>query len=114
MPEDSNGQEQTTPQPGQAATYVLDRFEDEAWAVLEDEAGHTFNVPRFWLPSDLGEGDVLVVEQQEIVSEDELSFATHYRGLDIYVDKEATEARKDRAKDLRNRLSKGPSGDLEL
>ena len=105
---------ETTPQLSEAATYVFDRLEDGGWAILEDEAGHTFNVPRFWLPGDLKEGDVVVVEQQELVSEDEADFAVGYRGLDIYVDPDATAARRDHARNLRDHLPKGPSGDLEL
>ena len=125
MPEDSKpplptGNDEQDAQPVRhppdaplAATYVLDRFEDNL-AVLADEAGRSFNVPRFWLPRGLSEGDVVVVELQEIVSEDDLDFATHYRGLDLYVDQEATDARRDRARDLRERLPKAPAGDLEL
>ena len=97
-----------------AATYVLDRFEDNGLAVLEDEAGRSFNVPRFWLPRGLSEGDVVVVELQDVISEDDLDFATHYRGLDLYVDQAATDARRNRARDLRERLPKAPAGDLEL
>ena len=96
------------------ATYILDRFEDNGWAVLEDENGISFNIPRFWLPDDLAEGDVVVVEQQELLSEDEADFATGYRGLDIYTDQEATQQRRERARDLRDRLAKGPTGDLDL
>ena len=115
MPEDSETHEQEpAAQPSETATYVLDRFEDGDLAVLEDETGHTFNVPRFWLPSDLKEGDVVVVEQQELVSEDEADFAVGYRGLDIYVDPDATAARREHARDRRDRLPKGPSGDLKL
>ena len=116
MHEDSDTYEpnEVTPQPSEATTYVLDRFEDGGWAVLEDEAGHTFNVPRFWLPGELSEGDVVVVEQQEIISEDEAGFAVGYRGLDIYVDSDATAARREHARNFRDRLPKGPSGDLDL
>ena len=70
--------------------------------------------PASWLPTDLKEGDVVVVEQQELVSEDELSFATGYRGLDLYVDSDATAARREHARNLRDRLPHSPSGDLEL
>ena len=96
------------------ATYVVDHLEDNGWVVLEDEQGHTFNLPRFWLPSELAEGDVVVVEQQELISEDGLDSQLGYRGLDIYVDTDATKARKERAKDRRDRLPKGPEGDLSL
>ena len=109
----SEQNESTIDQDG-SASYILDRFEDNGWAVLEDEDGISFNVPRFWLPDDLAEGDVVVVEQQELLSEDEAYFTTGYRSLDIYTDKEATQARQDRAKELRDSLSKGPQGDLSL
>ena len=39
--------------------YIIDRFEDAAWAVLEDQQGKTFLVPRRWLPTQAREGDVV-------------------------------------------------------
>jgi hypothetical protein len=39
--------------------YTIDRFEGVGWAVLEDEHGQTFTVPREWLPSTAREGDAL-------------------------------------------------------
>ena len=114
MQEDSETYEQESPPQPSAATYVVDRLEDNNLVVLEDEAGHTFNVPRFWLPTDLKEGDVVVVEQQEVISEDEADFAVGYRGLDIYVDADATVARHEHARNLRDRLPKRPEGDLKL
>ena len=71
-------------------------------------------MPRTWLPSELSKGDVVVVEQQELISGDEAGFATSYRGLDVYVDPAATQARREHANDLRDRLPKGPEGDLSL
>ena len=106
--------DQAEPKPPPNATYILDRFEDNGWAVLEDENGISFNIPRFWLPDDLAEGDVVIVEQQELLSEGGADFATGYRGLDIYTDQEATRQRRERDKDLRDRLAKGPTGDLDL
>ena len=98
----------------EAASYVVDRLEDADLVILEDEQGRSLTVPRAWLPNELGEGDVVVVEQQELISEDEAGFTTSYRGLDVYVDHAATQARRERADDLRNSLPKGPEGDLSL
>ena len=33
--------------------YVIDRFEDNGWTVLERSDGETFNVPKEWLPKRL-------------------------------------------------------------
>jgi hypothetical protein len=93
--------------------YVLERYEDGNWAVLEREDGATFNVPRAWLPSNAKEGDVLVVEKLPDLStydlEDEPSST-----LDIFVDEEETNRRRQKAKAARASLPKGPEGDLEL
>ena len=43
--------------------YVVDRFEG-TWAVLEDEQGKTFLLPRRWLPTQAGEGDVVIETAQ--------------------------------------------------
>jgi hypothetical protein len=92
--------------------YVLERYEDGEWAVLEREDGATFMVPRFWLPK-AREGDVLIVQQLPDLSAyglgDEPSST-----LDIYVDEAETARRKAAASALRARLPKGPEGDLEL
>ena len=83
--------------------YVLERFE-EAWAVLEAAAGETFKVPRSWLPSTAKEGDVLSVSL-ESGDESNLRFA---------VDLAETDARRQRANELRESLPQGPEEDLEL
>jgi hypothetical protein len=99
------------PEP-RVTAYVLERYEDGVWAVLERGDGATFMVPRFWLP-EAREGDVLIVEKLPDLSayglEDEPSST-----LDIYVDEAETARRKAAARDLRARLPRGPEGDLEL
>ena len=100
------------PEP-QTDSYVLERFEDNDWAVLERDDGESFNVPRFWLPKNASEGDVLVVEVLPELSEygleDEPSST-----LDIYVDEKETRGRKEAARGIRGALPKGPEGDIEL
>ena len=44
--------------------YTVGRFEGTQWAVLEDEQGGTFLVPRRWLPTQAREGDVVIEAQQ--------------------------------------------------
>lgn len=44
--------------------YTIDRFEGSEWAVLEDEQGTTFLVPRRWLPTQARERDVVVEAEQ--------------------------------------------------
>lgn len=85
------------------AAYVLDRVEDGAWAVLEPEdEGAALELPRGWLPHEASEGDVVVVEL-------EADGLVRFR-----VDAEAREKRRDRLRELRDEIPRGPSGDLEL
>jgi hypothetical protein len=44
--------------------YTIDRFEGPEWAVLQDEQGTTFLVPRRWLPTQARERDVVVEGDQ--------------------------------------------------
>jgi len=85
--------------------YVIDRFEDGGWAVLEVEAGVTFNVPKGWLPEGTEEGDVLQVTLEGGAEESGVRFA---------VNPVATEERRQSAAELRESLPKAPEGDLEL
>ena len=40
---------------------IIDRFEGD-WAIIETENRHTFNLPRFVLPSGIKEGDVISIQ----------------------------------------------------
>jgi hypothetical protein len=86
--------------------YVIDRFEGPAWAVLEDEEGKTFLVPRRWLPTNAGEGDI-VVETSQPPDNDTVS-------LNLQLDPAAREERLARLKAQRDQLPKGPKGDVKL
>jgi len=44
--------------------YTIDRFEGSGWAVLQDDQGQTFLVPRRWLPTEAREGDVVIETEQ--------------------------------------------------
>jgi hypothetical protein len=44
--------------------YTIDRFEGTDWVVLADEQKRTFLVPRRWLPTQAGVGDVVVEAEQ--------------------------------------------------
>ena len=44
--------------------YTINRFEGTDWAVLADEQGSTFLVPRRWLPTQACEGDVVKEAEQ--------------------------------------------------
>ena len=90
-------------------TYVVDRFEDNNWVVLEREDGETFNVPRGWLSTYLKEGDVLKVKRLEDLRE---GVVQHFLYLEI--DEEAVESRREQARLKRDELVKGPSGDIDL
>ena len=52
--------------------YTIDRFEGTGWAVLADEQGTTFLMPRRWLPANAREGDV-VIEGQQVPNDDTVS-----------------------------------------
>jgi DUF3006 family protein len=87
-------------------SYTIDRFEDGDWAVLEDDQGRTFSLPRRWLPAEAREGDVLKVDYQKA----EPAVET----LRLELDPAAREERLDRARQARNRLRRGPKGDFSL
>ena len=86
--------------------YIIDRFEGPAWAVLEDEQGKTFLVPRRWLPTDAREGDV-VNEVEQAPDADTVS-------LRLDLDPKAREERLANLKRLRDQLPRGPKGDVSL
>ncbi len=87
------------------AQYVIDRFEDNGWAVLERDDGQTFNVPLEWLPEGAQEGHVLslVIEPQPQTAR-----------LRFDIDRETTERRVEEARGLRESLPKGPRGNIDL
>lgn len=88
------------------ARYTIHRFEGTAWAVLEDEQGKTFLVPRRWLPTNARESDV-VVETDQAPENDTVS-------LNLQLDPAAREERLAKLKAQRDRLPQGPNGDLKL
>ena len=92
-----------------AFTYVVDRFEDNDWVVLEREDGETFNVPRGWLSAHLKEGDVLKVKRLEDLRE---GVVQHF--LYLLTDEEAAASRREQARLKRDELAKGPSGEIDL
>ncbi len=84
--------------------YIIDRFTDRGFAVLEGEDGG-LDLPRDLLPPGAREGDVLTVEGDLTHGEPDIAIA---------IDKEATAQRRATLRDKRNRLRRGPSGDLKL
>jgi hypothetical protein len=91
------------------ASFVIDRFEDGGFAVLEAEDGRTFPVPRDWLPEGCAEGDVLSI--RPAAGEADTPGAIR---LEIRRDPEATRARLEEAKAIRDRLPRGGDGDIAL
>jgi hypothetical protein len=85
-------------------TYLIDRFEDNGWTVLETDDRETIDVPRSHLPPEAREGDALVE-----LPEDERQGEVRYA-----VDRELTDQRRQEAEALRASLSTVPDGDLEL
>lgn len=86
--------------------YVVDRFEGNEWAVLEDERGRTFTVPRNWLPSGGREGDVLRASDQDAGAE--------ARSIKFELDSAAREQQLGKARELRDRLPRAPKEDVSL
>jgi hypothetical protein len=88
--------------------YVVDRFEDRGWVVLEDPEGASFPVPRDWLPAATAEGDVLVASVSGEGAEG--------KGASVRfgLDPEERAKRMENIVAIRDRLKQGPSGDLEL
>jgi hypothetical protein len=84
--------------------YTIDRFEGE-WAVLENDQAQTFQVPRAWLPADAREGDVLAATE-----EGQQGTAT----LQFRLDPAMREERLTDARASRDRLPRGPKGDIAL
>jgi hypothetical protein len=85
--------------------YVIDRFEDHGWAVLEDPQGRTFQVPRDWLPDSAREGDVVLVTR-------ELAPDAHL--LRFMVDATGRDERLSDATRRRDALPRGPKGDISF
>lgn len=86
--------------------YIIDRFEGTDWAVLEDEQERTFLVPKRWLPTNAREGDV--------VRETEQSPDTDTISLRLQLDQGARDEYVARMQQKRDRLPKGPPGDVKL
>ena len=87
------------------AHYVIDRFEDQEWAVLERDDGLTFNVPLGWLPEEAQEGHVLGLSFER---------GKKISTLHLFLDAEETRRRLEGARERREGLPKGPQGDIEL
>jgi hypothetical protein len=87
------------------ALYVIDRFEDGGWAVLERQDGLGFNVPVEWLPQEAREGDIL---RLATTPEGKASY------LRFKIDEAATEEQREHVEEIRSRLPRGPEGDIEL
>jgi hypothetical protein len=86
--------------------YTVDRREG-TWVVLEDESGSTFQVPMVWLPAEAREGDVVRVTAQPDST----------RSAPIWLFELAPELREARRRDAtmqRQKLPRGPEGDLSL
>ncbi len=90
----------------QRLQYGVDRIEDGGWVVLEDGDARTFTVPRSWLPAEVREGDVVSVSPEED--------AEGVRCMRFVIDPAARQERLEEAQRRRDRLPKGPKGDVSL
>jgi hypothetical protein len=86
--------------------YTIERFEGTEWAVLQDDRGSSFNLPRSWLPLGAREGDVLRASAADT--------RPGSASVSFELDQEAREERLRRARSLRDRLPRSPKGDVSL
>ena len=86
--------------------FTIDRFEGPAWAVLEDELARARTVPRSWVPPGAREGDVLSAP------DDLPTDPMQVPRLDL--DPTATADRRRLMQERRDRLPRGPSGNIRL
>jgi hypothetical protein len=84
---------------------MIDRFEGDEWAVLEDECGNTFNVPHEWLPENAQKGDLLNVSGVD---------AAGAHLLRLTLDTDGREERLAKAARQREALPTGPRRDIKL
>lgn len=109
-PETHGGHMNSNPAPADspapsAPVWIVDRIEEGQWAVLESpELGHV-TVPLHWLPSGVHEGVALRLEHTVTSEAATLKFLVDLGG-----------AAEQRARNLaaRQRIQRGPGGDLEL
>jgi hypothetical protein len=85
--------------------YTIDRLENGEWAVLEDEQGRTFTVPRAWLPGGVREGDIIAVSDAP---------GGDARLLRFVIDQHERDERLAEARRRRAQLPRGPKGDVSL
>lgn len=86
--------------------WIVDRFEGDV-AVVEVDGERFLELPRWLLPSDAGEGDVIAVA----VAADE----SGRRTVELRVDRDATErAREEAARLIEELRRRDPGGDVEL
>lgn len=84
---------------------VVDRFEGEL-AVVQVNGGRLLDLPRWLLPPDTREGDVVEVTRIARAGS---------AGLQVHVDRAATDRAEERARQLLEELkNKDPGGDLGL
>lgn len=85
---------------------VVDRFEGDL-AVVEDEEGRFFDLPRWFLPAAVREGDVVVVREWDE--------QTDTRRVEVRVDPIAAEAGRGEARAILDRIGRrDPGGNLDL
>lgn len=86
--------------------WIVDRFEGEV-AVVEVDGDRIVDVPRWLLPTEAGEGDVIVVRVD--ADDDGRKLA------ELRVDREATERAREEARRLVDELRRrDPGGDIQL
>jgi hypothetical protein len=91
--------------------WTIDRFEEDEWAVLENDDGESVRVPASWLPSAACEGQVLRLEHG---AEEGLHAQPTSVQLRFSLDEAETERRRAQTEEIRRSLPPGPEGDIDL
>ena len=91
--------------------YVLEHFEDQTWAVLEDPNEKCVVIPRAWLPEHSREGDMLRVM---VLDEDSPGRNADASLVVFEIQQEETKRTLERLEKLRTSLPQAAEGDIEL
>lgn len=105
MAEQRGGQGEGAPSEGQSHRWAIDRIE-EGTAAVEQDGDHVYEIPRYLVPADARDGDLLTVT----TAESRPGEVT----VTVRIDKTANAAMSAKRATGRPRPSKGRGGDIVL
>ncbi len=95
------------PEQPDAHIFVIDRFEDNGFAVLERSDGVSFPIPADWLPAKVQEGDILRFHRFNATTTNSSIFL-------VERDDKLKSEKLETLTQLRAALPRGPEGDFSL